>query len=75
LKGVGYSAPVQGAKSNRTAFGKLDLACPRLYSQCRCGARVYASDSFNPLAVVLVERTYPELLYLQARWASNLSHV
>ena len=52
----------------RTAFGKLDLACPRLYSQCRCcGARAYASDSFNPLAMVLAQRTHPELLYLQAR--------
>lgn len=41
----------------RTAFGRLDLACPRLYSQCRCGARAYASDSFNPLAMILPQRT------------------
>jgi hypothetical protein len=58
----------------RTAFGKLRLSSPRLYSQCRCGARAYGSDSFNPLALVLSERTHPELLYLQTRWASSLSY-
>ena len=58
----------------RTAFGKLRLCSPRLYSQCRCGARAYDSDSFNPLAMVLTERTHPELLYLQTRWASSLSY-
>lgn len=58
----------------RTAFGKLRLSSPRLYSQCRCGARAYDGDSFNPLAMVLTERTHPELLYLQTRWASSLSY-
>ena len=36
----------------RTAFGKLDLPCPRLYSRCRCGACAYISDSFNPRALL-----------------------
>ncbi|HSW27240.1 MAG TPA: hypothetical protein VLJ62_31075 [Burkholderiaceae bacterium] len=58
----------------RTAFGKLRLSCPRLYSQCRCGARAYDRESFNPLAMVLAERTHPELLYLQTRWASVVSY-
>ena len=58
----------------RTAFGKLRLAGPRLYSQCRCGARAHTSDSFNPLGTLLEERTHPELLYLQTRWASVLSY-
>jgi hypothetical protein len=58
----------------RTAFGKLDLACPRLYSRCRCcGARAYGVDSFNPLAMMLAQRTHPELLYLQTRWAASMS--
>jgi hypothetical protein len=58
----------------RTAFGKLRLSCPRLYSQCRCGARAYDSESFNPLAMVVAERTHPELLYLQTRLASVVSY-
>jgi hypothetical protein len=58
----------------RTAFGKLRLSSPRLYSQCRCGARACGSDSFNPLALVLTERTHPELLYLQTRWAGSMSY-
>lgn len=58
----------------RTAFGKLDLRSPRLYSQCRCGARHGAGESFNPLAMHLAQRTHPELLYLQTRWASAMSY-
>ncbi len=58
----------------RTAFGKLSLRCPRLYSQCRCGARHCGGESFNPLAMHLAQRTHPELLYLQARWASAMSY-
>ncbi len=46
----------------RTAFGKLSLRSPRLYSQCRCGARACSRDSFNPLAMHLAQRTHPELL-------------
>ncbi len=58
----------------RTAFGKLTLSSPRLYSQCRCGARACGAESFNPLALHLAQRTHPELLYLQTRWASAMSY-
>ena len=58
----------------RTAFGKLNLRSPRLYSQCRCGVRACSRDSFNPLAMHLAQRTHPELLYLQTRWASAMSY-
>jgi hypothetical protein len=58
----------------RTAFGKLSLQSPRLYSQCRCGVRHCGGESFNPLALHLAQRTHPELLYLQARWASAMSY-
>ena len=58
----------------RTAFGKLRLSGPRLYSQCRSGARAHDSESFSPLAMVVAERTHPELLYLQTRWASVVSY-
>jgi len=72
------SAAASGRKGSasvvyRTAFGKLDLPCPRLYARCRCGARAYASDSFNPLAMILAQRTYPELLYLQTRGPATCS--
>ena len=58
----------------RTAFGKLRLSGPRLYSRCRCGARAHDSESFSPLAMVVAERTHPELLYLHTRWASVVSY-
>lgn len=72
----GHELPTKAAASMvyRTAFGKLKLACPRLYSQCRCGCRVYGRETFNPLAMVLAERTHPELLFLQTRWASVVSY-
>jgi hypothetical protein len=58
----GHELPRKGEASMvyRTPFGKLRLACPRLYSQCRCGARAYDSDLFNPLAMVVAQRTHPE---------------
>jgi hypothetical protein len=55
----------------RTLFGKLHLASPHLYT-CRCGQP--ASRSFSPLAELLPERTAPELLYLQSKWATLLSY-
>jgi hypothetical protein len=58
----------------RTAFGKLSLACPRLYAQCPRGCRAYDREFFNPLAMALGQRTHPELLYLQTRWASLVSY-
>lgn len=72
--GLTFACKSSGSIVYRTVFGKFRLSSPRLYSQCRCGARAYDGDSFNPLAMVLTERTHPELLYLQARWASSLSY-
>ncbi len=75
--GCGQPLARKGASSivYRTAFGKLSLRSPRLYSQCRCGARACGGESFNPLAMHLAQRTHPELLYLQTRWASAMSYV
>ena len=55
----------------RTVFGKLALPSPRWYG-CRCesGTRV----SYSPLAQVLPERTTPELLYLETKYASLMSY-
>ncbi len=55
----------------RTPFGKLRLLSPRLYT---CTCQPQAKRSFSPLAELLPERTAPELLYLQAKWASLMSY-
>jgi hypothetical protein len=55
----------------RTLFGKLTLPSPRL-ATCPCQAA--ERQSFSPLAALLVERTIPELRYLQAKWASLVSY-
>lgn len=55
----------------RTLFGKLKLPSPRLYV-CRCQPRCRRSAS--PLAELLVERTAPELAYLEAKFAALVSY-
>jgi hypothetical protein len=50
----------------RTLFGKLRLRSPRLY---HCGCQVHPTRTFSPLAALLAERTSPELLYLEAKFA------
>lgn len=57
--------------SYRTLFGKLSLESPRYYT-CACQAREKKSES--PLSHVLTERSSPELLYLQTKWASLMSY-
>lgn len=44
---------------HRTTLSNLRVADSRLDSKCRCSARAGASDSFNPLATFLEERTHP----------------
>jgi hypothetical protein len=55
----------------RTVFGTLPVDSPRLY-QCRCQA--HATTSFSPLAALLPERTTPDLLYLETKWAAFMSY-
>src|SRR6266566_1209544 len=55
----------------RTLFGKLTLSSPRLYT-CPCQPRT--SRSWSPVAALFPERSTPELLYQEARWASLLSY-
>jgi hypothetical protein len=55
----------------RTVFGKLKLESPRLY---RCGCEGGRRQSFSPLAAALPERTSPEMLYLETKWASLVSY-
>jgi hypothetical protein len=55
----------------RTPFGKLKLTSPRLY-RCRCECE--GPKSFSPLAGLLPERTSPELVYLETKFAALVSY-
>lgn len=54
----------------RTVFGMLRVSSPRLYA-CRCRKR--ATKSTSSLAELITERTTPELVYLQNRFAAVMS--
>ena len=55
----------------RTLFGKLELSSPRLF-HCQCQPQ--RTRTFSPLAELLTERTSPELLYLETKFASLVSY-
>jgi len=55
----------------RTPFGKLKLESPRLY-RCQCESE--DRKSFSPLAALLPERTHPELVYLETKFAALVSY-
>src|SRR5215813_3637383 len=55
----------------RTLFGKLHLKSPRFY-HCEC--RPHPTRTFSPLTERLPERSTPELLYLETKWASLMSY-
>ena len=55
----------------RTVFGLLPVESPRL-NHCPC--QTHDTQSFSPLAELLPERTTPELLYLETKWASLVSY-
>jgi hypothetical protein len=55
----------------RTPFGKLQLDSPWLY---RCGCESNGGRSFSPLAELLAERTSPELMYLETKFAALVSY-
>lgn len=54
----------------RTAFGKLALPNPR-YERCRCES---APGVAAPVVTALPERVTPDLLALEARWASLMAY-
>ena len=55
----------------RTLFGKLTLSSPRLYT---CSCQPHQKRSWSPVATLFSERSTPELLYQEVRWASLLSY-
>jgi hypothetical protein len=46
----------------RTVFGAIPVDSPRLY---HCPCQPHTTTSFSPLAMLLPERTTPDLLYLE----------
>ncbi|MDM0117950.1 hypothetical protein QTI66_38340 [Variovorax sp. J22R133] len=59
----------------RTAFGKANLDSPQLYSRCaHCGTTACTGSTFNPLADALPERSHPQWVWLQCRYASVMSY-
>jgi hypothetical protein len=57
--------------SMRTLFGKLTFFSPRLYT---CSCQPHQKHSWSPVAALFSERSTPELLYQEVRWASLLSY-
>jgi hypothetical protein len=55
----------------RTVFGTISVDSPRLY---QCGCQLQTTISFSPLATLLPERTTPDLLYLETKWAALMSY-
>jgi hypothetical protein len=55
----------------RTLFGTLQLRSPRWW-HCRCQPQ--PTRTFSPLARLLTERTTPELLYLENKFAGLVSY-
>ena len=55
----------------RTLFGKLHLQSTRLF---HCDCQSHGTKSFSPLADLLTERTSPELLYLESKFAGLMSY-
>jgi len=51
----------------RTLFGLVEVRNPRWW-QCSC--RPHPTKTLRPLTALLPERTSPELLYLETKWAS-----
>jgi len=61
----------------RTLFGTIKLASQRFYT-CSCPQaktmETSKQSSFSPLAKLLPERTAPEFVYLQTKWAAIMSY-
>jgi hypothetical protein len=59
----------------RTVYGKAHLDSPRLFSACaRCSSHATPARSFSPLADAMPERTHPQWLWLQSRYAAVMSY-
>ena len=76
-RGCGARLPTKTTRSlaYRTAFGKARLASPQLYSRCaHCGIKASVGSTFSPLALAMPERSHPQWVWLQCRYASVMSY-
>lgn len=55
----------------RSLFGTLNLASPRWW---HCACAIHETRTFSPLAELLPERTTPELVYLESKFAGLVSY-
>ena len=55
----------------RTLFGTVRLPSPRWY---HCPCQPQPTRTFSPLAAALLERTTPELRYLESKFAGLISY-
>ena len=55
----------------RTVFGRLRLQSPRWH---HCPCRLHSTKTFSPLPEILPERSTPELLYLESKFAGLVSY-
>jgi len=55
----------------RTLFGIVSVPNPR-WQHCDC--QPHEAKTFRPLATLVPERTSPELLYLETKWAALMSY-
>ena len=60
-----------GDLSVRTLFGKVSLPSER-WHHCDCPS--HSTKTFSPLADLLPERTTPEMLFLETKWAALMSY-
>jgi len=56
---------------SRTVFGTLAVGSLRLYQR---GCQAHTNTSVSPLDTLLPERTTPDLLYLETKWAAVMSY-
>jgi hypothetical protein len=57
--------------SMRTVFGKMTIPSPRIVY---CDCQPHETKSFSPLAQLLLERTTPEMLFLETKWSALMSY-
>jgi len=60
-----------GTAPFRTLFGRVAVCNPR-WHQCDC--QPHTEKTFRPLSALLPERTSPELLYVETKWAALASY-
>jgi hypothetical protein len=73
---VGYTASRVDMKSSCAASSAHFVSAVRasVIAHVREAARPPGGESFSPLAVALPDRTLPERLYLESKWASLVSY-